>query len=628
MDIGQYHRIHLNSESLKKAHPEIYQDFFSKNSLVISYPGILLWSPIYAAGRGGAVITSKLPARVYVGLKVAEPGQAPTATFQGFQAFYPEANEFKTVGEVLPYWNSRAGKIINHLLKKNNFKDKIEISILSEVPIARGWHTLQAISAAISFALEIWQDKISPAELSEIASAGTEKLAANRQYQRALTQAWKITSYSAGVLDDGYAVAAGIIDSPYPSIYFHEEDPVYWDQYQDSGFDDPNSYYNLVERIGHRLVRMEEIFNLPPYPQWSINYGIIHVGKECPLSQIYNAQYNRQNQLEKIVEFTDKHFSKTVPENFKKPPSFLEICRASEERSSWMELFKNYRLSSLSLSIEFLRSFYNVAKFGYQTEYIRELFRLTNLCQNMAGYISPPIHFMDEVCATINHRGQDLSEFGVGVKMISQGVQGDILLITPLSDFEKVFKNVLPDLQKITRGEICCEYIARCDGLEKKGMRLEQYLRKSVYSEFISPTSLILKTIDSESRTHSRTISREEFKKAIKDFDIVADSDEKKIYIRGKALTSKDIHSAKVTLEILKKFFEAERSELPASALPESSYSSDRNAMESKIVRPLAASFERYTGKKINFKVTGGLGSDFSLILKPTNFKIGIVLAK
>jgi hypothetical protein len=33
--------------------------------------------------------------------------------------------------------------------------------------------------------------------------------------------------------------------------------------------------------------------------------------------------------------------------------------------------------------------------------------------------------------------------------MISQGIQGDILLVTPLSDFDKVFQSVLPDLKNL-----------------------------------------------------------------------------------------------------------------------------------------------------------------------------------
>jgi hypothetical protein len=214
------------------------------------------------------------------------------------------------------------------------------------------------------------------------------------------------------------------------------------------------------------------------------------------------------------------------------------------------------------------------------------------------------------------------------VKMISQGIQGDILLVTPLSDFDKVFQSALSDLKKIVKGPICCEYIARCDGLEKEGIKVEQFLEKKLYSDFVSPSALILKTIDRENKVDSQIITKEEIEKNLAGFDILGNLNEKKIYIRGNVLTSEDVHSTKVTLEILKAFFDRQEKELPSQAFPPSSYAKDRNLMESKIIRPLNAAFEKYAKREIDFQIKGGLGSKFSITFKPEDLKIGLVSQK
>jgi len=628
MQINEYHHLHLNSGELKQKHPEIYQDFFAKNSLVVSCPAILLWSPTYSAGRGGAVLANKLPVRAYVGIRKGNKNQEKQLMFKYFYSFFPENNQFQSVDEVLPYWNSRAGKICNHILQKENFKEPVEISVLCEIPISRGWHTLQVISSALTFAINLWLGRLSPEDIKEFSSIATEKLIESEKFNQALKTAWKVASYAAGVLDDGYAVASTLIDSYYPLIYYHEEDPVCWDKYQDLDFDNPKSYYNLVENINYRLLRMEEIFPIAPYPQWAFNFGIIHIGKECPLVHIYNSQYYRQYQLEEIVKFTTSYFTKTVPDNFKEIPYFLNICKDTDKISGWMSIFKNYRLSSVTLSLEFLKCFYHLAKFGHQVNHLRDFFRLVSLCQNISGFISPPIQFMDQVCAIFNHRGHEINELGVGVKMISQGIQGDILLVTPLSDFDKVFQSVLPDLKKIVKGPICCEYIARCDGLEKEGIKVEQFLGKNLYSSFVSPSTLILKTMDTANKVSSQIITKEELEKSLVEFDIFGNLNEKKIYIKGNVLTSEDVHSTKVTLEILKTFFDRQEKELLSQAFPSSSYAKDRNLMESKIIRPLLAAFKKYTEKNLSLQIRGGLGSKFSIIFKPENLNVGLVSQK
>jgi hypothetical protein len=161
--------------------------------------------------------------------------------------------------------------------------------------------------------------------------------------------------------------------------------------------------------------------------------------------------------------------------------------------------------------------------------------------------------------------------------------------------------------------------------LEKEGIKVEQFLEKKLYSDFVSPSALILKTIDSENKVDSQIITKEEIERNLAEFDILGNLNEKKIYVKGNALTSEDVHSVKVTLEILKTFFDRQESELQSSSFPSSSYAKDRNLMESKIIRPFLAAFKKYTEKSLNLQIRGGLGSKFSIIFKPENLNVGLV---
>ncbi|KKU13940.1 MAG: hypothetical protein UX17_C0005G0016 [Parcubacteria group bacterium GW2011_GWC2_45_7] len=59
-------RIKMNSQSLQKAFPQVYRDFFAKCPLVVSAPRHIMWMGEYTVRHGGVAMHQILPIRGYV----------------------------------------------------------------------------------------------------------------------------------------------------------------------------------------------------------------------------------------------------------------------------------------------------------------------------------------------------------------------------------------------------------------------------------------------------------------------------------------------------------------------------------------------------------------------------------
>lgn len=607
---------------MQKNHEQIYREFFSRNPLVVSTPSILLWTPIYSVGFGGLSVSGKLPGRHYVGIRKKENGNGCLVKFVSQKMYFPEEDSFKEK-ESITYYSDKVGKIYDNFLRQRGIKEGVEIEILEEGPVARGWHSTQAVCSAVSAAIFLWYKLCEKEEIANWKTMASEKLIEDEKFSDLVRLTWKAASYALGTFDDGYAILNSLIDSHYPMIFYHEKDPGYFDQYKDLGIDNPNSYYNFAEQIKWRAVRLEELFSLPEQPSWVLEYAIVYSGGECPLSHIYQAQIKYDERLSGLADFIRKTFEKTVPKSFKERPYFLEPSY-SEKESPGIILFKKYRESSVVLSSEFIKRFYELYRIGYVTDRILEFFKAINLCETFAkvlGQVSPRI---DNLCSILTRMGKEANELGVGAKLISEGILGDILVVGPYQSVRKTIEKAQDEVQRLIGQPLYCEYASWCDGEESEGVKIEQMMSENIYSAFISPQTYIIREINADGEVASSLVSFEEYQKGINTFDLLGDSDEKKIYIKGNLLSSSDIHSTKATLETLNRFFEKQRIQLSARELDSSSYS-DRNQMESKIVRPLVAAFKKYTGKKLNLVVSGGLGTNYSLTLDPNGHKIGLI---
>lgn len=61
----------MNTQQLQKDFPEVYEEFFAENEIVLSCPLLVTRCGDYMEGYEGVSIKQKIPLRVYVGFKSA-----------------------------------------------------------------------------------------------------------------------------------------------------------------------------------------------------------------------------------------------------------------------------------------------------------------------------------------------------------------------------------------------------------------------------------------------------------------------------------------------------------------------------------------------------------------------------
>src|SRR3972149_9920638 len=88
------------------------------------------------------------------------------------------------------------------------------------------------------------------------------------------------------------------------------------------------------------------------------------------------------------------------------------------------------------------------------------------------------------------------------------------------------------------------------------------------------------------------------------------------IFIKGQALTSEDLYSASATIDIFKILLKESTYTISSSQLPRSSYSTNRNEFQTKILTPLKRALRNKLNKSLDLEISGGL-EDFSISLQP-----------
>lgn len=86
---------------------------------------------------------------------------------------------------------------------------------------------------------------------------------------------------------------------------------------------------------------------------------------------------------------------------------------------------------------------------------------------------------------------------------------------------------------------------------------------------------------------------------------MLVDQISRKIYIDGEKVSSKEILSQQLTIDLLDKFISDGVQEIHASTLPASSYTQSKSEMTSKILGPLMRTVNRRLGSNLRMQCHG-----------------------
>lgn len=585
-------RIPANTESLKKHFPYLYEDLFSKSTVVISAPGGFWWTGEHGVLEGNIGIIQKIPTRVYIGI---EPTGSNEAKIGSYLYFSPSEQKFLSTFVEEPV----ATKLLTFLKEQFDLeKGGVILHILSEIPAGRGLNSSGAFASSLSAALQIYFTKIDPAEIAKWRYQESDKLLKNVTFHKILLLGWKFESIFHGDLTSGCTVIAPMIGGDYPTICF----PPHQDL--DHSQDNWGNRFKHLDNKKIAAARLNEFFKFKSLPSWSFDFGLIYSGDSRPTAAIIQTSIARRKELSQVLKKA-KHL------NFNKPYS-LPLA------TSWDAYMDALKINSL----EVLLSFKEVFEKGLSEKVMREFFLSINRYQDLLNVVTGHSAAIEAIENTLRQTFFEYGdEFGIGTKTTGGGLKGDVLFVTAYHGIRDNLSAILETLGQKMSLSFSLDYASWLDGIEDEPLKVEQDLASKIYSQFVSDGTLFVKHFSSAGLIHTDIYTPEKFSREKGAMSLILDPREHEIWIRKERLDSKAIPSSSATILILKTLLDHLGKEVKNTNLPKSSYAQDRNELQSKIISPLHKQLKKYLKKELPIDIHGGL-DEFTIKLSSLPFSI------
>lgn len=568
----------INTESLQKRFPEAYQEFFGRNEMVVS---MCLDVPILTDNNTrarGVSIKQKIPIRLYCGISTV------LKTENKFW-YYDYKNKSFTAYDlrtILPQFDTA----IKSLLERMDISDQtISIELLSEANRGMNFGVTAKLSAMLPVLLEMYfLDKTAFTLESNriIIPSGKQKslLRLSTQFlnilrKKDLDVGGICTMYSQSTNPD-YC----IYGRPISDIDELEKPPLDTDHVVHGSLQS----YLLAEEVR----KFYDIY-------------FIYTGQQNPLISHIEQLQQDQNSIDSPV--------KEIPTIFPE--------------------YDNQYLTT-SLYLDYLRLLYNMsfmvfAKFNrfFNHPLSKEKFSGAMRALNQYAIAKESLESEENETFSIVHRFRNLL-YQKGLQNVSL-IRGNSYKlgggITIIMESEKNRETVFEIFNEIkqTYSQLEMAYISFIDGFPTYGFCLEKSLKDNLKSIFDRPEQIVLEDWSG----HKHFLASIEDLQSLK-YDIVLDRIQNKIMINQKKLSSKELHSQKMTIDVLVLLLGKIERDIPNTALPHSSYASNKNEMQGKIILPMTKLILEKTGKKM-LLTCKGTNTRYYLRLSKSDLNLGVL---
>jgi len=588
----------LNSAMLKKKFPEVYREFFSKCQVVISSPHFFTWAGEYVGYWGGLMLLQKLPLRLYVGLEFLPKNSSPEITF-GLASQSYSLREQKFQSDQCDHLaQSRLLEFINHNFGRKFQGQPLRIHLLSEMPFG-GSGSSGALCSALALAFHLQTKKIYPQNIKDWSRQTSATLIKNKKYRFDLIfrSAWKMLAAYRGAETSGATIFATLLPSVYPLYYLIKKPKKLLLPFN------VGNNYNLIDEVDFEGGRIDELFKIAPRRSWPIDFGLLYLGE--PRGNAPFSTSPLEETTKNVADFFRRNFPQSAFGQNKNlwNNSCLEV----------MNFLSGDVLLKLGLLLESANRQDNLREFLRAVDRHQALFLLLGLLSNTANAVN----------STIHHQASKVDDLGAGVKAVSTTKKDIILFVFPAGQKREIIADIIAILKSDFSLEAQLGYGSWLDGIEERGVVIEQLLGQKIYSEFISKNTLLVQEFFN-GQTSNLPLSPEQFEKEKKRADILIMEKSGRILIKGENLTSAQIHSQKTAIKILKILLSKIGQEVSNRELPPSSYAFDRYELQGKIISPLIKIVAQKTKKKLSLTIRA-VSSDFYLKLNPANLKIWLV---
>lgn len=593
----------MNTKDLKKEFKDFYKDFFSTCATVVSAPGNFIWGGNVGLLAGSLGIIQNLPLRVCVGFEETMGGEVVFGKCLNFDCAAKMFIPYKIEDHIKKELTIFIKQEIKKNLGKNRFKG-LKIHLLPEMPIGYGLSASGAMSAALSCAIFLHYKKIQSQEIEAWQKIQTAALLADHLFDKIFRLAWKIEAIFHGGLTSGIGSFAPLISSRSPIVYFceppHMHDPHKINYSCDIGQSQVKNY-ELIDRIKYGAFKLSEISSNPVDYFFPFHFGLINSGAGGSSVVANRALQQFENSILEISDFSQKNLQNFFQKSFNSRPAYDRLF-SDREAGKIGEAF--FLLAAL-LSMNIIYSLYKLNQKFLSPGDFNRLIKNMNCYLNIYGISQTLSVYTNKFFELLKEKTRNFEdEFGLAFKLSNNTHGGYVIFATATQRSRDKLMEIISEMQKELSKNISIDWTSWQDGLEDKGAIVEQSLIHKIYSPFISRRSILVLHLD-KFGLHDDLYTFEEFSNTKKNMDVILDSLNNEIYIRGEKLTSKDLRSATHTISVLSVLLKNVNQTIPKNDLPPSTYLQDRNEFQSKIVSPMVKAIEKRLMRRISFNLKG-----------------------
>ena len=607
-----------STDALQERHREMYDKFFAENDLVLSSPMWMCLATGLAWRAGAPQIAVKMPFRIYLG--ITKKKDVNTVSFGTPIIFDSENDQFVKKESDFFDWDvsgTHLEKYIQEVLGQSDFQG-IEFNFLMEESGGRGCSF--GYTALVIYALQMYYNYIDPSLAKEIRNLSTLEIAEGTSRLSQIFSDISINTTKLSAINYHYSVSGSIayslLNSTSPLVYFNEERA---GSVSKRLFDLPplniQEDLSLAESWKFWGYRMDELVDgvSGPLP---LDVVGIHAGRERQhRSTSEHVDCSVIPSFDKMRDKVREAFKKVVIEDENHAPAFLK--KLDIDGLYWQRFARGQVYARVALFIKLHKLYQDKESTSRIIDFLGALDSMETI---NAPFEEGPSKNIQVIARAVKEKAR---ERGVDVALRIQRwgkMDGDIFVVTRRQSFRKAVFEIVEELRETHSARVHVNFSSWRDGWGETGAVVEQFLSKSIHSEFVEKGACQLISCTDEKGT-VRTL---ETNVDPSHYDLFFDEVKNKVFVGGQSLTSKDLPSQKASIEIFEALIENIGACVWNSDLPRRTYSGYRNEFQGKIIGPLEKVLQEKTKKSLGITVNGQL-SKYQVSWEPKGLKIGFL---
>lgn len=298
----------------------------------------------------------------------------------------------------------------------------------------------------------------------------------------------------------------------------------------------------------------------------------------------------------------------------------LELSKVDSQLKKWLEKMNYFetKIKNLNnMSINILKIFEKIYKKWAKNQYIHELINLMNLINTLYNDIEQDFDITNDFQNACIKNWVPINTFWFSPIYTNKYWGNYLVIFEDDSDLE-VLEKVIESM-KNNYPEIKIRESYDFDTPAYEGLVIEQDITQNIWKESDWNLYVLINDKNEQKFVSYTDINSKEQKW------IFLDWVKNKIYVNWKVLTSKDIKSATTTIELFEHLLKSEDHKIKNKELWPSSFSSQQNQMESKIIIPLVKYIKKNLWIDFPMECSGSL-RDFYISLWKINTSIQMII--